>query len=145
MQQVIVQGATAGASTYWEQEKGTDEVIATGATTAIVAYVESGDYDITQDQREGITFKGDSEFMMRVSRIIPDFGAQTGDATITLSTKQWPTSTASSTSYTSETSTTKLDTRIRGRQIALKVGNTGTGETWRMGTFRLDVHAGGRR
>ena len=83
--------------------------------------------------------------MMRVSRIIPDFGSQTGDAQITLSTKQWPTSTADSTSYTSTTSTTKLDTRIRGRHMALKVGNTGTGETWRMGTFRLDVHAGGRR
>jgi hypothetical protein len=140
-----VQGATGGASTYWEQEKGTDQVTAAGTTTAIAAYVESGDYDITQDQREGITFKGDSEFMMRVSRIIPDFGSQTGDAQITLSTKQWPTSTADSTSYTSTTSTTKLDTRIRGRQMALKVGNTGTGETWRMGTFRLDVHAGGRR
>ena len=134
-----------GASTFWEQEKGVDQVKADGSTTAIAAYVESGDYDITQDQRQGVTFRGDSEYMMRVSRIIPDFGAQTGDAEVTLSTKQWPTSSATTTSYTSSTTVTKLDTRIRARQVALKVGNTGTGQSWRMGTFRLDVHAGGRR
>jgi len=83
--------------------------------------------------------------MMRISRIIPDFGAQTGDAQVTLSTKQYPTDTATANDYTSTTSTTKLDTRVRARQIALKIANTGTGETWRLGTFRLDIHAGGRR
>ena len=50
-----------------------------------------------------------------------------------------------STSYTSTTSTTQIFTRKRARQIAIKVGNVGTGESWRMGTFRLDIHAGGRR
>jgi len=135
-----VQGATGGASTFWEQEKGTDEVTAAGATTAIAAHVESGDYDISDQGLEG-----SGEFMMRISRIIPDFGSQTGDAQVTLSTKQYPTDTATANDYTSTTSTTKLDTRVRARQIALKIANTGTGETWRMGTFRLDIHAGGRR
>ena len=135
-----VQGATGGASTFWEQEKGTDEVTSAGATTAIAAHVESGDYDISDQGLEG-----SGEFMMRISRIIPDFGAQTGDAQVTLSTKQYPTDTATANAYTSTTSTTKLDTRVRARQIALKVANTSTGETWRMGTFRLDIHAGGRR
>ena len=127
-----VQGATAGASTYWEQEKGTDEVIATGATTAIVAYVESGDYDIGSAEGE----QGEGEFMMRISRIIPDYGAQTGDSRITLSTKAFPSSTAVATNHTATTSTTQLFTRSRARQIAIKVGNTGTGETGRMGKFR---------
>jgi len=135
-----VQGATGGASTFWEQEKGTDEVTSAGATTAIAAHVESGDYDISDQGLEG-----SGEFMMRISRIIPDFGAQTGDAQVTLSTKQYPTDTATANDYTSTTSTTKLDTRVRARQIALKIANTGTGETWRLGTFRLDIHAGGRR
>ena len=29
-------------------------------------------------------------------------------------------------------------------KFAIKVGNVDTGQTWRMGTFRLDIHPGGR-
>ena len=29
--------------------------------------------------------------------------------------------------------------------VALTISNTGLNENWKMGTFRLDVHAGGRR
>jgi hypothetical protein len=83
--------------------------------------------------------------MMRISRIIPDYGAQTGDSKVYLNTKAFPNSASVSTSYTSTTSTTQIFTRKRARQIAIKVGNVGTGESWRMGTFRLDIHAGGRR
>ena len=136
-----VVGISTGASYYWEQEKGTDEVFTTGTTNAIAGYVESGDYDIGGPEGE----QGEGEFMMRISRIIPDYGAQTGDSRITLSTKAFPSSTAVSTNHTATTSTTQLFTRSRARQIAIKVGNTGTGETWRMGTFRLDIHPGGRR
>jgi len=83
--------------------------------------------------------------MMRISRIIPDFGAQTGTAKVYLNTKEFPSSTATSTSYNATTSTTQIFTRARARQIAIKVGNVDTGQTWRMGTFRLDIHPGGRR
>ena len=83
--------------------------------------------------------------MMRISRIIPDYGAQTGDAKVYLNTKAFPNSAAVSTSYTSTTATTQIFTRQRARQIAIKVGNVSTGQSWRMGTFRLDIHAGGRR
>ena len=136
-----VVGISTGASYYWEQEKGTDEVFTTGTTNAIAGYVESGDYDIGGPEGE----QGEGEFMMRISRIIPDYGSQTGDSRITLSTKAFPSSTAVATNHTATTSTTQLFTRSRARQIAIKVGNTGTGETWRMGTFRLDIHPGGRR
>jgi len=136
-----VVGISTGASYYWEQEKGTDEVFTTGTTNAIAGYVESGDYDIGGPEGE----QGEGEFMMRISRIIPDYGAQTGDSRITLSTKAFPSSTAVATNHTATTSTTQLFTRSRARQIAIKVGNIGTGETWRMGTFRLDIHPGGRR
>jgi hypothetical protein len=136
-----VVGISNGASYYWQQEKGTDEVFASGTTNAIVGYVESGDYDIGSAEGE----QGEGEFMMRISRIIPDYGTQTGDSRITLSTKAFPSSTAVATNHTATTSTTQLFTRSRARQIAIKVGNTSTGQTWRMGTFRLDIHAGGRR
>ena len=135
-----VLGISTGASYYWEQEKGTDEVFTDGTSNAIAGYVESGDYDIGGPEGE----QGEGEFMMRISRIIPDL-KQTGDSRITLSTKAFPSSTAVATNHTSTTSTTQLFTRSRARQIAIKVGNTGKGETWRMGTFRLDIHPGGRR
>jgi hypothetical protein len=136
-----VVGISNGASYYWAQETGTDEVFTTGVTNAIAGYVESGDYDIGSAEGE----QGEGEFMMRISRIIPDYGAQTGDSRITLSTKAFPSSTAVATNHTATTSTTQLFTRSRARQIAIKVGNISTGQTWRMGTFRLDIHAGGRR
>tara|TARA_R110000824_G_scaffold76785_2_gene194500 strand:+ start:589 stop:2751 length:2163 start_codon:yes stop_codon:yes gene_type:complete len=135
-------GISNGASYYWEQEKGTDEVFSNGTTNAISASVESGDYDIGT---QGIEGPIGGEFMMRISRIIPDFGAQTGTAKVYLNTKEFPSSTATSTSYNATTSTTQIFTRARARQIAIKVGNVDTGQTWRMGTFRLDIHPGGRR
>jgi len=136
-----VVGISDGGSYYWAQETGTDEVFASGTTNAIAGYVESGDYDIGGPEGE----QGEGEFMMRISRIIPDYGAQTGDSRITLSTKAFPSSTAVATNHTATTSTTQLFTRSRARQIAIKVGNISTGQTWRMGTFRLDIHPGGRR
>ena len=136
-----VLGVSNGASYYWKQETGTNEVFYDGTKNAIAAYVESGDYDISR--QEGL--QGQGEFMMRVSRIIPDFGAQTGDAKVYLNSKAFPSSAAVSTSYVVTTSTTQVFTRKRARQIALKVGNVGTDESWRMGTFRLDIHSGGRR
>ncbi len=136
----VVLGISDGASYYWEQEKGTDEVFANGTTNAVEGYIESGDYDIGQDGPAGA-----GEFIMRISRIIPDFGSQTGDAKVYLNTKAFPNSARVSTSFNSTTSTTQILTRSRARQIALKVGNVSTGQSWRMGTFRLDIHAGGRR
>jgi hypothetical protein len=137
----VVNGVTNGASYFWQHEIGTDEVFSNGTTNAIAANIESGDYDISKDQG----LPGEGEYMMRISRFIPDFGAQTGNAQVTLSTKAFPNSSAVNNNFTATTSTTQLNTRIRARQIAFKVANTGTGENWRLGTFRLDIHAGGRR
>ena len=42
-------------------------------------------------------------------------------------------------------STTKVDTRARARAIALKIENTSTSQSWKLGTFRLDTQPDGRR
>jgi hypothetical protein len=39
----------------------------------------------------------------------------------------------------------KVDTRARGRAIALTISNTAVDTSWKLGTFRLDIQAGGRR
>jgi hypothetical protein len=140
-------GNTEGTAIYYKHETGNNQIKG-GATAAIPANIQSGDFDITQDQRQGVTFKGDGEFMMRVNRIIPDFLSQTGNTIITLNLKNYPSDTAASSSlgpFTITSSTTKIDTRARARAIALKVANTAVDTSWKLGTFRLDVHAGGRR
>ena len=86
------------------KKKGTDEVFASGTTNAIAGYVESGDYDIGGPEGE----QGEGEFMMRISRIIPDYGAQTGDSRVTLNTKAFPSSSAVTTNYTATTSTSQI-------------------------------------
>ena len=52
---------------------------------------------------------------------------------------------ASSTIFVIDSSTTKIDTRARGRYAALKIENTGAAESWRFGTFQADLQPDGRR
>jgi len=140
-------GNTDGISIYYEHETGVN-YIKGGTSYAVPASITSGDYDITQDQREGISFRGDGEFIMRVSRIIPDFIIQTGNAIVQLDLRDYPNDAATSSPlgpFTLTPTTTKVDTRARARQIALTISNTAIDSNWKLGTFRLDVHSGGRR
>jgi hypothetical protein len=138
----FVQGNSDGVSYYYEHEKGLDQ-IREGATSSIVASIESGDFDIGQ---QGLA--GDGEFMMKIRRVLPDFQTQTGDTRITLNLRDFPNqSQASSTlgPFTISSATNKIDTRARARSISLKVDNTSTSQFWKLGTFRLDIQPDGRR
>ena len=142
-----VQGNTDGISTYYQHETGTDQVKG-GAVTAIAATITSGDFDITQDQKQGVTLRGDGEFIMKIRRFIPDFISQTGNTQITLNLRNYSNSSSASSSlgpFTVTSSTDKVDTRARARAIALKVENTGTSQDWKLGTFRLAIQPDGRR
>ena len=145
-----VTGNTDGCTIYYQQETGTDQINAGGVVTAVLANIVSGDFDITQRTVRGQTvgtpdLRGDGEFIMRISRFIPDFISQTGDTQISFQTRDFPNSSPTTTNFTSTPSTTKVDTRLRARSIALKVANTSTSQDWKLGTFRLDIHPGGRR
>jgi hypothetical protein len=145
-----VTGNTDGCTIYYQQETGTDQINAGGVTTAVLANIVSGDFDITQRTVRGQTvgtpdLRGDGEFIMRISRFIPDFISQTGDTQVSFQTRDFPNSSPTTTNFTSSPSTTKVDTRLRARSIALKVANTSTSQDWKLGTFRLDIHPGGRR
>jgi hypothetical protein len=147
-----VVGNTEGVSYYYEHETGINQV-RLGVTTAIPASITSGDYDITQKVVRGAAtnlgdLRGDGENIMRVSRIIPDFIAQTGNTVVQLDLRNYPNDSATSSSlgpFTITSSTTKVDTRARARSIALTISNTAVDTSWKLGTFRLDIHAGGRR
>ena len=142
-----------GASTYYAHEVGTDQVNSAG-TTAIAAFIKSGDFDITQSRSQlgqatgMVNDRGDGEFFMSVSRFIPDFKVLTGNSKITLLLNNYPNNTAASSPlgpFTITSSTDKVNTRARGRLVALKIENDSTGETWRYGTLRLDARPDGRR
>ena len=146
-----VTGNTDGSSIYYQHETGTDQENANGVITAVTANIVSGDFDITQRRSNtGQTvgtpdLRGDGEYIMRISRFIPDFIDQTGDTQVSFTTRNYPNSTPTTTDFTTTTSTTFKSTRLRARSIALKVSNTGTGQDWKLGTFRLDIAPGGMR
>ena len=142
-----VVGNTDGATTYYQHETGTDQVTVS-ATTTVAANIESGDFDITRGQGGGADLRGDGEFIMKVRRFIPDFLSQTGDTQVTLNLRNYSNSSQASSPlgpFTITSSTTKVDTRARGRSVALKVANTGSSQDWKLGSFRLDIQADGRR
>jgi len=142
-----VVGNTEGATTYYQQETGTDQV-KSSATTTVAANIESGDYDITQGQQGGADIRGDGEFIMKIRRFVPDFLSQSGNTQITLNLRDYPNSSQASSSlgpFTITSSTTKVDTRARGRSVSLKVANTGSAQDWKLGGFRLDIQPDGRR
>ena len=148
-----VVGNTEGRTTYYEHETGTDQVKG-GATTAILANISSGDFDITQ--RRAITgattgmpdLRGDGEFIMKIRRFVPDFISQTGNTQVTLNLRNYSNDSQSGSAlgpFTVSSSTSKVDTRARARAIALKIENTSSNQSWKLGTFRLDIQPDGRR
>jgi len=138
-----------GSSKYWAHETGFNEVDTDGVSTAIAAYIKSGDYDISE---QGLG--GDGQLIMRVKRFIPDFKDLEGDAIVTLFFRDYPADSDSTPSttppsitgpFTITSSTDKVDTRVRGRQVSLKIANDAVDSTWRYGTLRLDIEAAGKR
>ena len=125
-----VQGLKTGRSFIYAQETGTDD-----DGSAMVASIESGDIDI-----------GEGDNFMSIRRILPDFKNQVGNVDITMQTRPYPSATQTTHGpFEITTSTTKQDTRIRGRQLSLKLESNATGENWRYGTLRVDMQPDGER
>jgi hypothetical protein len=134
---------TFGASTYFAQEVGNNEISLDGTETAILAYIQSGDFDLPTD--------GDGEYLLRLSRFLPDFKNLQGKAIVTIFLKNFPIDSGTSSQlgpFIVDANTQKIDTRARGRLANIKIqneGNKDNNETWRFGTFRADVNPDGRR
>jgi len=131
---------TFGASTYYAHEVGNNEIALDGTEAAIPAYIQSGDFDLPTD--------GDGEYLLRLSRFLPDFKNLQGNAIVTIFLKNFPIDAGASSQlgpFTINANTQKIDTRARGRLANIKIQNTAVDETWRFGTFRADVNPDGRR
>lgn len=128
-------------------EVGWDD-LSTGTARPIECFIESSDFDI-----------GDGDSFAFVSRIIPDvkfLGSTTSTPSITLTLypHDYPgaaygtgdtDAVAASVVLPIERYTEQVYTRIRGRQLALRVASSGLGVSWQMGAMRLDIRPDGRR
>ena len=125
-----IYGNKDGRTIVYAQEDGVND-----AGSAITAYIESGDIDIA-----------DGDNFMSVSRFIPDFKNQVGNVDVTVKSRSYPATTQTTHGpYEVSTSTTKQDTRIRGRQLALRVSSDAVDDNWRYGTMRFDGKPDGMR
>ena len=128
-----IQGVTPGRTDFYAQETGNS---ADGS--AMTASLTSGDF----------TLDGAGEQLLSMSRFIPDFKALTGDIAVTIELRDYPADARTSSPlgpFTIDSTTTKIDTRARGRQVAIKMDSSGTNDSWRFGTFRAGIQPSGRR
>jgi hypothetical protein len=137
-----IQGVTNtnGATIFYAHETGINQVDSAGVKTAIPAFIQSGDFDLTVG--------GDGQMFMSIRRFVPDFKQIQGDAQVTIRLKDYPQESSTSSPlgpFTINSSTDKVDTRARSRFASLKIENTSTDQNWRYGTFRADVQPDGMR
>jgi hypothetical protein len=133
------------------QEYGNDDN-ETGTPTAIEAYISSSEFDIGDGHNFGfiwrmlpdLTFSGsDASPTPAVTYTLygmQNSGAGTGTPVTAGVSK------LTGASYTvTEGFTGQVYTRIRGRQMILKVGSNQLGTTWQLGATRIDIRPDGRR
>ena len=136
----VVQGETGlGQSVLFEHESGTDQVNPDGSVTALTSFIQSFSFSLQPDQ---------AEVFLAMRRFLPNFKVLTGNNQVTLSIKDFPSQDDIETAlspFIINSSTLKVDTRARGRYANIKIENTGVGESWRFGTFQVDIQPDGRR
>ena len=135
----VVGQSGLGNTTYFAQETGTDQVNPDGSTTALESFIQSFSFSLQPQQ---------SEVFLAMRRFLPNFKVLTGNNQVTLSVKDFPADDDVATAlspFTINSTTTKVDTRARGRYANLKLANTAAGESWRFGTFQVDIQPDGRR
>jgi hypothetical protein len=146
--------AATYANNLVDHEVGNDDGIE-NTPVPITAYISSAEFDL--DDGHNFSF---------VWRVLPDItfrGSTSGEApsvTMTLlplknsgSGVTNPASVGGSNSagitrtavLPIEEFTGQVFTRVRGRQLAMRVESTGLGVAWQMGAFRLDIRPDGRR
>jgi hypothetical protein len=149
---VIIGQNGLGQTTLFEHEVGTDQINADGTTTIITSYVQSYDFDLQQRQQSvqgqptGPSVAG--EVFLAVRRFVPDFKDLQGNCKITLAVKRYPQQSSTTTAlspFTITPTTDKKDTRARGRFVNIKIENDGISQSWRFGTFKIDIQPDGRR
>jgi len=133
------------------QEYGNDDV-ETGTSAAITSYISSCEFDIDDGDKFGfmwrvlpdLTFSG-SEGVTTPQVTFTFYPMQnSGSGTGTGVAQSVSEVTAASYTVTPEF-TGQINTRVRGRQLIMKVGSTNLGTAWQLGAPRIDIRPDGRR
>lgn len=120
--------ATSDDRYLYNQEQGTDD-----GTSAISAYVESGDFDL-----------GDGNLMFYLSQVFPEFKDLSGSISLTVKTRDDPVDTERTIGpFTVATTTRRIDLNARGRQGAIRIASSAVGDDWRLGTLRINIKPDG--
>ncbi len=128
-------------------EQGIDDN-ETGTTLPIEAYIESAEFDIDDGQNFGfvwrmvpdLTFQGSTANTPQVTMTMYGMNGSGSGFNTEASKNVSQTSTA-----TIEQFTNIIYTRIRGRQMIVKIRSDGVGTTWQLGAPRIDIRPDGRR
>ena len=130
-----------------DHEYGVDDNT-TGTATAIEAYIESAEFDIEDGQNFGfvwrmvpdLTFQGSTSQSPQVTMTLYGMNGS-GSGFNTEAAK----AVARTSTVTIEQFTNIIYTRIRGRQMIMRIGSDGLGTTWQLGAPRIDVKQDGQR
>ena len=128
-----------GQTVFFEQETGNDQVNPDGSVTALTSFIQSFSFSLQPDQ---------AEVFLAMRRFLPNFKVLIGNNQVTLSIKDFPSEDDIQTTlspFIINSNTLKVDTRARGRYANIKIENTGVNESWRFGTFQVDIQPDGRR
>jgi hypothetical protein len=128
-------------------EEGIDDN-QTGTPTAIEAYIESAEFDIDDGEKFGfvwrmvpdLTFEGSTAGTPQVTMTMYGMNGS-GSGFNTEASK----AVARTSTVTIEQFTNIVYTRIRGRQMIMKIASDGLGTTWQLGAPRIDIRPDGRR
>ena len=133
------------------QEYGLDDNT-TGTPVGIEAYISSSEFDIEDGEHFGfvwrmlpdLTFSGsDASPTPEVTYTLYPM-KNSGSGTGTPSTANVDKLTGASYTVT-EGFTGQINTRVRGRQLILKVSSDNLGTAWQLGSTRIDIRPDGRR
>jgi hypothetical protein len=136
---VVIGQSGLGASVFFEQETGTDQINPDGSVTTLTSFIQSFDFSLQANQ---------SEIFLAMRRFLPNFKVLTGNNQVTIGVSDYPSDSVAATRlspFTIDATTDKVDTRARGRYASIKIENINLGETWRFGTFQVDLQPDGRR
>ena len=136
---VIIGETGLGQTVFFEHESGNDQVNPDGSVTTLTSFIQSFSFSLQPDQ---------SEVFLAMRRFLPNFKVLVGNNQVTLSIKDFPAEDDVQTTlspFTINSNTLKVDTRARGRYANIKIENTGVNESWRFGTFQVDIQPDGRR
>jgi hypothetical protein len=114
---VIIGETGLGQSVFFEHEIGTDQINPDGSTTALLSFIQSYNFALQTDQ-------GIGEYFLAMRRFLPNFKVLTGNNQVTISVSDYPSEDAVATTlspFTITSSTTKVDTRARGRYANVKM------------------------